>query len=76
MIILRCILKRQDGGDKGWIHLAQIRDQWWALVTMIMNFRFHKMLENSRTGVQLVASSEGLGSVKLFSSLVPIMCGS
>jgi len=25
-----------------WIHLAQDRDQWWALVNMIMNLCFCK----------------------------------
>jgi hypothetical protein len=24
------------------IHLAQHRVQWWAVVNMVMNFRFHK----------------------------------
>jgi hypothetical protein len=24
-------------GGMDWIHLAQNRDQWWALVNMIMN---------------------------------------
>jgi hypothetical protein len=26
-----------EGGN--WIHLAQDRDQWWALVNMVMNFQ-------------------------------------
>jgi hypothetical protein len=26
-----------DGVD--WIHMAQDRDQWWAVVNMVMNFR-------------------------------------
>jgi hypothetical protein len=25
-----------------WIHLAEDRDQWWALVNMVMNIGFHK----------------------------------
>jgi hypothetical protein len=29
-----------DGVD--WMCMAQDRDQWWALVNMVMNFRFHK----------------------------------
>jgi hypothetical protein len=28
-----------------WIHLAQDRDKWKALVNMVMNLGFHKMLE-------------------------------
>jgi hypothetical protein len=41
-----------DLGDKGWggmdwIDLAQDRDQWRALVNMVMNLQFHKMLGNS-----------------------------
>jgi hypothetical protein len=31
---------RQDGGGMDWIHLAQDRDQWSALVSKVMNFRF------------------------------------
>jgi hypothetical protein len=27
-----------------WIDLAQVRDQWWALVNTVMNFGFHKIL--------------------------------
>jgi hypothetical protein len=34
-----------DGMD--WIDLAQVRDQWRALVNTIMNFLFHKMLGSS-----------------------------
>jgi hypothetical protein len=26
-------------GDVDWIHLAQDRDRWWALVNTVMNFR-------------------------------------
>jgi hypothetical protein len=33
-----------DGGD--WIDLAQDRDQWRALVAIVMNLRVHKMLGN------------------------------
>jgi hypothetical protein len=25
-----------------WIHLAQVRDQWWALADTVTNFGFHK----------------------------------
>jgi hypothetical protein len=30
-----------------WIDLAQDRDQWKALVNIVMNLGFHKMLGNS-----------------------------
>jgi hypothetical protein len=33
---------RWDG--VGWIDLAEDRDQWWALVSTVMNLRFHKVL--------------------------------
>jgi hypothetical protein len=37
--ILKWVLRRQD---VDWIDLAQNRDQWRALVNMIMNPHFHK----------------------------------
>jgi hypothetical protein len=27
-------------GDVDWIHLAQDRDRWWAVVNTVMNLRF------------------------------------
>jgi hypothetical protein len=30
-------------GDVDWIHLAQDRDRWRALVNTVMNLRFHKI---------------------------------
>jgi hypothetical protein len=29
-----------DGVD--WMYLAEDRDQWWAIVNMVITFRFHK----------------------------------
>jgi hypothetical protein len=34
------ILGRLVGGDVEWIHLAQDRDRWRALVNAVMNLRF------------------------------------
>jgi hypothetical protein len=30
---------REIGWEFEWIHLAQDRDQWWALVNVVMNLR-------------------------------------
>jgi hypothetical protein len=30
-------LREIEWKDMDWIHLAQVRDQWWALVNMVMN---------------------------------------
>jgi hypothetical protein len=38
-IILRWILEKYDGGSMDWIDLAQDRDQWRALVNIVMNLR-------------------------------------
>jgi hypothetical protein len=40
--ILKLILGRWDGGDMDWIHLAQDRGQWRALVNTVMNLRVPK----------------------------------
>jgi hypothetical protein len=37
--ILKWILR----ASINWIHVAQDRDQWWALVNIIMAFEFNKM---------------------------------
>jgi hypothetical protein len=42
-------------GGMDWNHLAQDRDQWWALAN---SFGFYKMLRNSEAAEQLVASQE------------------
>jgi hypothetical protein len=48
-----------------WIHLAQGRDQWPALMRTVMNFRVPQKMENLSTE-QLLAS-QGLCSTELFS---------
>jgi hypothetical protein len=38
-IILRCIIRKWEVGDMGWIDLTEDRDRWWALVNAVMNLR-------------------------------------
>jgi hypothetical protein len=42
-----------------WIHLSHNKIKWWALVNMVMTFRFHKTWI-SRLAEQLLASQEEL----------------
>jgi hypothetical protein len=30
-------LRERGWGDVDWIHLPQVRDQWWPLVNMVIN---------------------------------------
>jgi hypothetical protein len=48
-----------------WIYLFQGRDQWKALLNMVMNFRFKKMLGNSSVAERLATSQEGFSAMKL-----------
>jgi hypothetical protein len=50
-----------DGVD--WIDMAQDREQCRALVNMVLNLRFQKMLGSSSVAAQLVAPQEGLSSM-------------
>jgi hypothetical protein len=36
-IILRCVIKKWDGGVMDWIDLAKNGDRWRALVNTVMN---------------------------------------
>jgi hypothetical protein len=47
-----------------WIHLAQERDQWLALVNTVMNFRFNEILLNSLVDELLVDPQGGLSSME------------
>jgi hypothetical protein len=40
---IRMDLREIGFGDADWIHLAQDRDKWRALVDTVMSLRFHKM---------------------------------
>jgi len=33
-------LQEVECGGTDWIHLAQDRERWWALVNVVMNLRF------------------------------------
>jgi hypothetical protein len=35
--VLNWILEKYDWSDMDWVDLAQVRDQWRALVNMVMN---------------------------------------
>jgi hypothetical protein len=55
-------------GGVDWIGLAQVRDNWSAVVNAVMNLRFHKMLVNYRVASQTMASRVGLSSIGVVSS--------
>jgi hypothetical protein len=50
-----------DGVD--WIDLARDRDQWRALVNMVMNLRVPQNAGKFLSSCQLAASQEGLSSI-------------
>jgi hypothetical protein len=53
----------RGGGD--WMELAQDRNRWWALVSMVKNLRFHKNVGNFLTSCKdRLASQEGLCSME------------
>jgi hypothetical protein len=43
---IKMYLREKERGGVDWIHLAQDRDQWRALVNMVINFGFNKVLGN------------------------------
>jgi hypothetical protein len=53
-------------GGTDWIDRAQNRDQWRALVNVVINFGFHKMC-SSWVPAQLAASQMGISSMQLVS---------
>jgi hypothetical protein len=48
-----------------WIHLAQDRAQWQALVKIVMNFGFHKIWKMPLLAEQLIASENKIHFMKL-----------
>jgi hypothetical protein len=58
-----------------WIDLAQDRDQWMALVNIVRNFWFHKMLGNSWVAAQMAVYQEGFSSMEIVSSVSSIYFG-
>jgi hypothetical protein len=60
-------LKEIGWGGIDWIHLAEDRDRWRALVNAVMSLRFHKILGISLVAEILAASQEGLNSMELVS---------
>ena len=64
-IILRLILKKQDGG-MGWIDLAQDRDYWVCCRCGSRNFVFHKIRSISCSSEDMVASQKFDVLVKVY----------
>jgi hypothetical protein len=48
-----------------WIHVAQDRGQWRALVNVVMNLRVLYYVGNYLSAEQLLVPQEGLNSVEL-----------
>jgi len=44
-------------GSINWMELAQDRDRWWALVTAVMKFGFHKIRGKFLTSLEPVSFS-------------------
>jgi hypothetical protein len=62
-------LREIGWGAMDWIHLAQDRDQWRALMNTLVNLRVPKILGISWVGGQLL-TSEGFSSIQLARQLV------
>jgi len=41
---IKMVLQKIGFGGMDWIEQAQVRDRWRALLTLVMNSGFHKML--------------------------------
>jgi hypothetical protein len=57
---MRMDLKRSRGKVVDWIHLAQVRGQWWALVDTVMNLRVPYKVGNFMTSLVTISFSRGV----------------
>jgi hypothetical protein len=64
---IRMDLRQTEWGRVGWIHLAQERDQWWALVNTVINFRNLQMGGNFFTRWATISVSKEMCSTELVS---------
>jgi hypothetical protein len=65
VVNIKMYLREVGCSGMDWIDLTQDRDQWKALVNMVINFQVHKMLGSCLIAAQLEAPQEGLSSTKL-----------
>jgi hypothetical protein len=63
--IIKMDLKTIGWKDMDWIHLAQDRNQWQALVNMVMKLRVLQELYNFLTILATVSIEKGLCSMDL-----------
>jgi hypothetical protein len=56
--------------DLDWIYLVQDRNRWWAVLNIVMNFGFHKVVGISWLTVKLLASEDKVHFVELGFRLV------
>jgi hypothetical protein len=57
-------LQEVGGGFGDWMELAEDRDRWWALVSTVKNFGFHKNAGNFLTSCNDWLASQGLCSME------------
>jgi hypothetical protein len=60
-------------GDADWIGLTRDRDMWRALVNVVMNLGFHKMLGNYQVATQLTAFQVVLSCIKILLLLLLLL---
>jgi hypothetical protein len=59
-----------------WMDLAQNKDQWWALVNVVLNVAFHKIVGSVLVCGQTAASQKGLSSTEVVraENVYPLKC--